>query len=303
MFEILYRSGILILIIAFGYLVKVFGWFSKEEDFATISKLIINITLPAAVMTNLNGLRFPTSLLFILIFAILCNSIYILLARRFGQDNKEKAFMTISVNGYNVGGFALPFIAFFLEGVPILAASLFDAGNSIMILSANYTLAENVQNGHARFDMKGFIKSILTMPPILVYFLMVILSLTSLNLPTVVLDIASIIGSSNTFLAMFMIGLALEFNFENGHAKKLTKYMLVRYVPALIIVVALSFIAFIPDEIKHGLSLLVMAPIAGSAPIFTGLIGNDVELSAQVNSLSIITSIVLMSSYLVYLGL
>lgn len=179
-------------------------------------------------MTNLNGLRFPTSLMFILIFAILCNSIYILLARRFGQDNKEKAFMTISVNGYNVGGFALPFIAFFLEGVPILAASLFDAGNSIMVLSANYTLAENLQNGHARFDMKGFIKSILTMPPILVYFLMVILSLTSLNLPTVVLDIASIIGNSNTFLAMFMIGLALEFNFENGHAKKLTKYMLVR---------------------------------------------------------------------------
>ena len=76
MFDILYRSGLLIFIILFGYLVKFFGWFSKEEDFATISKLMINITLPATVLANLNGLRFPLSLLLVMGFAFLCNGFY-----------------------------------------------------------------------------------------------------------------------------------------------------------------------------------------------------------------------------------
>lgn len=165
MFDILYRSGLLIFIILFGYLVKFFGWFSKEEDFATISKLMINITLP-----------------------------------------------------------------------------------------------------------------------------------------TVVMDIASIIGSANTFLAMFMIGLALELRFDRSVVQKLSKYMALRYVPAILAVIGLSFVTIVPREMIYALSLLLMAPIAGSAPVFTDLIGNDVELSAQVNSLSIIISIVLMSSYLVYLG-
>lgn len=65
----------------------------------------------------------------------------------------------------------------------ILIVSLFDAGNSLMVLSANYTIAENIQNGQAKFDVKGFLKKVLTMPPIMAYLLMVILSLFSVNLP------------------------------------------------------------------------------------------------------------------------
>lgn len=303
MFVILYRSSILVLIILLGYLLKRFRLFSKERDFVTLSNIILYITLPAAILTNLNGLRFPVHLLLISVFGFLCNWMYIFIARKVGKDKNEQSFLALNINGYNIGNFSLPFISFFLEGIPILAVSLFDAGSSIMVLSGNYAVAESIQNEDISFNVKGLLKKIVQSPPVLVYLLMVILSLASLNLPVLITDMASIVESANTFLSMFMIGVILEINFDNNRFSKLLKVMVLRYIPAMILAVILSMISFIPHQIVYALTLILMAPISGSATIFTGLLGNDVELSAQVNSLSIILSIILMSSYLVYLGI
>lgn len=300
--DILYKSGILVLVIALGYLTKKLGLFSKERDFTTISNIILYITLPAAVLINLNGLRFPASLLGISIFGFLCNWMYIFIARKFSKSKTEQSFATLNINGYNIGNFSLPFISFFLEGIPILAISLFDAGSSIMVLGGNYAIAESIEKENVRFDYADLIKKIFQSPPVLAYTGMVVLSLLNLNLPTAVVDIVTIIGNANTFLAMFVIGLALELYLEKVNIKKLVKYITLRYIPAILLSLLISIIPNIPNEIKITLTLILLAPIAGSAPIFTGRIDNDVELSAQINSLSIIVSVVLMSSYLVYLG-
>lgn len=303
MFTILYQSGILVLIILLGYFLKLFRLFSKERDFVTLSNIILYITLPAAILTNLNGLRFQISLLLISIFGFLCNWMYIVVARKAGKDKEEQSFLALSLNGYNIGNFSLPFISFFLEGIPILAVSLFDAGSAIMGLSGNYAVAEGIQKEETSFSIKGLLKKMLQSPPILAYLLMVGLSLASINLPAVVVDIASIIGSANTFLAMFMIGVVLDLDFDRQRLSTLLKYMGLRYVPALLLAVIISTISWLPNEIEYALILILMAPVSGSATIFVGFLEMDVELSAQMNSLSIIFSVVLMSSYLVYLGL
>lgn len=300
--NILYKSGQLILIIVLGYTLKSFGLFSKERDFETLSNLILYITLPAAILTNLNGLRFPIGLLGISIFGFLCNWMYIAIARKFGNNKEEQSFMALNINGYNIGNFSLPFISFFLEGIPILAISLFDAGSSIMVLGGNYAIAEGIQREKTSFDFADLFRKIIKSPPIIVYMLMVILSLASIDLPPFVVDIAGIIGSANTFLAMFMIGIALELNFSRENLRKLFKYASLRYIPAFVLAFFISLIPFIPVEIKYTLTLILVAPVSGSAPIFTGRIDNDIELSAQVNSLTIILSIMIMSTYLVYLG-
>lgn len=303
MLSILYRSSILIFIIVLGYLLKSFRLFSKERDFVTLSNIILYITLPAAILTNLNGLRFQTSLLLISIFGFLCNWMYVFIARKFGKDKNEQSFLVLGINGYNIGNFSLPFISFFLEGIPILAVSLFDAGSAIMELSGNYAIAEGIQKEETSFSIAGLLKKIVQSPPILAYILMVVLSLASINLPAVIVDIASIIGNANTFLAMFMIGVVLDLDFDRHRLSTLLKYMALRYVPALLLAVIISFIPLIPNEIEYALILILMAPVSGSATIFVGFLKMDVELAAQINSLSIISSVVLMSSYFVYLGL
>lgn len=303
MVEILYKSGVLVLVIALGYILKAVGLFSKERDFETISNIVLYITLPAALINNLNGLRFPTYLLLLSAFGFLCNWMYILVAKRFGKDKEEKSFMMLNINGYNIGNFSLPFISFFLEGIPILAISLFDAGSSIMVLGGNYAMAEGTQKGDTKFNVKDLFKKILKSPPIIVYVVMVILSMASLDVPLVITDLAVIIGGANIFLSMFMIGIALELNFERENVAKLMKFAALRYLPAAALGGIVSLIPGIPVAIKYALTLVLFAPVSGSATIFTEKIKNDVELSAQFNSLSIILSIIIMSSYLIYLGI
>lgn len=302
MLDILYKSGILVLVIVLGYILKSVDLFSKERDFVTISDIVLYITLPAALINNLNGLRFPTYLLILSIFGFLCNWMYIFLSSKFGKDKETQSFMMLNINGYNIGNFSLPFISFFLDGLPILAISLFDAGSSIMVLGGNYAMAEGTKKGNTKFDIKDLFKKILQSPPIIVYIIMVILSMASVNLPPVVMDLAAIVGGANTFLAMFMIGIALELNFDRENVAKLMKFAGLRYIPAAALGIFISFIPGIPVEIKYALALVLFAPVSGSATIFTERIGNDVELSAQFNSLSIILSIIIMSSYLIYLG-
>ena len=302
MIEILYKSGVLVLVIILGYILKTVGLFSKERDFETISNIVLYITLPAALINNLNGLRFPSYLLLLSIFGFLCNWMYIFIAKKYGKDKVSKSFMMLNINGYNIGNFSLPFISFFLEGIPILAISLFDAGSSLMVLGGNYAMAEGTQKGETKFKVMDLLKKIIQSPPIIVYVVMVILSMASLNLPSVITDLAVIIGGANTFLAMFMIGIALELNFERENVAKLSKFAALRYIPAAALGLIISLMPGIPVAIKYALILVLLAPVSGSATIFTEKIKNDIELSAQFNSLSIILSIILMSSYLIYLG-
>ena len=302
MFNILYKSLTLILIIALAYMLKVLGLFSKERDFAGLSNIILYITLPSAILINLNGLRFPLILLVISLLGFFCNWMYLWISKRAGRDKEEQSFLMLTINGYNIGNFALPFIAFFLKGLPILVVSLFDAGSSIMVLGGNYAIANNTKQGNSKFNFLGLIETVLRAPTVIVYAVMIVLSLLAIDLPTVVTDIVQIPANANTFLSMFFIGIALEINFETENIKKLFKYITYRYFPALILSVLILLIAFIPMEIKYTLILLLFAPISGTSPIFVGLLGQDVGLSAQVNSLSIILSIFIMSAFLIYLG-
>jgi len=301
-FDIIYQSLILVFIIGLGYATKSIGLFSKDNDFTTLSNIILYITLPSVIITNLNGLRFPPILLIISLFGFFCNWLYVFIGKYFGETREEQSFMALNINGYNIGNFALPFIAFFLEGIPILAISLFDAGSAMMVLGGNYAMAQNFQKEDSRFSITELLRTMIKQPTIIVYIIMVLLSLFSINLPMFVTDVTEIVGGANSFLAMFLIGLALEFNFEIDSLKNIFKHILLRYVPAFLLVGIIFLIPIIPTEIQFTLALILFAPIAGSVPIFTELLDGDVKLSAQINSASIIISLLIMSSFLIYLG-
>lgn len=304
MLAILSRSLTLILVIVSGYFFKKIGIFSKERDFPTLSNLILYVTLPSVIITNLNGLRFSPTLLVLSIFGFLCNWIYIIIANFAGKNTGESSFLVLNINGYNIGNFALPFITFFLGGgTTTLAISLFDVGSTMMVLGGNYILARQINNNSNTFNMRELINTFLKTPTILVYLIMIFLSLTNLNLPNLIVDLAEIAGVSNTFLAMFLIGIALEFNFKKENIRKISKYMLLRYIPAFILASFVMFLPIMDIEIKYAISILLFAPVASSATIFTNLLDGNTQLSAQINSMSIILSIIMMSSVMFYISL
>ena len=54
MTDILIRAGSFVAIIALGYLLKRFGVF-RQEDFGVLSKLLLRVTFPCAIVSTFAG--------------------------------------------------------------------------------------------------------------------------------------------------------------------------------------------------------------------------------------------------------
>lgn len=176
MIDILFKTLTLILIIVLGYVLKEFGVFNKDRDFKTFSNLIFYVTLPAAIITKFDGIEFPITFLFIALFGFVCNWMYLFVAKTIGKTTDEQQFSMININGYNIGNFALPFISYFLEGLPIIAISMFDAGSSAMTGGGNYAVAKTLSNPNDKPTVSDLLKPVYSSPIVMVYFFMLILS-------------------------------------------------------------------------------------------------------------------------------
>lgn len=297
--EIILKALVLFGIVIFAYLLKQLPLFSGQENFEVVSRIVLYVTLPASIISNLNGTVFHPSLLLLCVFGFLCNWIYIAVSYIFGKDRDQQSFMMINMNGYNIGNFALPFITYFVQGTPILYVSMFDAGSALMVMSGNYLVARTVKDGKPQ-NLSGvnIIKRFFSSPAVVAYVVMVTLSLFSLSLPKVLGEFVGIIGGANTFLCMFMIGLALEMRIDREKLSAILKILSLRYGVALVLAVMVYF--FLPGDLtmKKILIILLFAPVASAAPMFTNWLGGDLELSAQVNSLTIIISMVIISGLL-----
>lgn len=299
MVETIIKAAVLVSIIILANVLTTRGYFIRERDFDTISKLIFYLTLPSAIISNLNGLSFPPTLIVISIIGFLCNWVYIIFSHLLGKTPTEKGFLMLNMNGYNIGNFSLPFISFFFSEVAILAVSLFDAGSAFMVLGGNYGMAKSVRDGESKVNIGYIFRTMMSSPSVIVYIVMIILSLFSLQLPSFVTDVTQIIGKGNTFLSMFMIGVALDLRIHKEHVRLLIKTLSGRYVVAAGISALLYFFLPFSLEIRQTLAILAFAPVSGVATMYTRMYGENFELSAIINSLSIIISIIIMSMLLV----
>lgn len=298
----LLKAVTLVSIIVLANIMTSLGLFEKVRDFDTISKTVFYLTLPCAIISNLNGLKLSPYLLFISVIGLLCNILYLAMSYFLGRNRHEKSFLMLNMNGYNIGNFFMPFISYFFSEFAILAVSLFDAGSAFMVLGGNYGVAKSIGQSDSKIDLVFIGRTMLSSPSVVVYILMISLSLLSLQLPTFIIDITTIIGNANTFLSMFMIGLALELNLDRSHYQLISRALVGRYLVASILSVMLYYLLPFNLEVRQTLAILVFAPVSGVATLYTRMLGENFELSAVINSLSIIISIVIMSTLLVLWG-
>lgn len=95
MVETIIKAAVLVSIIILANVLTTRGHFIRERDFDTISKLIFYLTLPSAIISNLNGLSFPPTLIVISIIGFLCNWVYIIFSHLLGKTPTEKGFFNV----------------------------------------------------------------------------------------------------------------------------------------------------------------------------------------------------------------
>lgn len=298
MLDILTKAGCYIAIIVLGYVLRKKEYLPKET-FGILAKLSLNLALPAAIIANTSGKSISVGMLTIALLAIGGGAVKMLLAYLLHRkrSREEKAFQVLNVAGYNIGNFAMPFTQSFLGPTGMLACSLFDIGNAFVVLGGAYGIASTVKEGKG-FSLLKILKAPLKSVPFVVYVVMAILNLCGLTLPKPVISLAEIIGGSNAFLAMLMIGVGFNLTGDKSQIGKIVKLLSLRYGVAAVLAVVFYFLLPFPVEMRQALVLLVFSPIGSAVPAFTEKLGGDTGLSSAMNSVSIICSIVFMVTLL-----
>ena len=81
MLDIIVRAGCFVAIIILGYVLKKIGVF-KEQDFSVLSKVVMKITLPAAIVSSFAGKEFDPAMLTIVLLGLGGGIIYMTLGKR-----------------------------------------------------------------------------------------------------------------------------------------------------------------------------------------------------------------------------
>ena len=291
MLDILVRARCFVAIIILGHILRRTGFFGPET-FGVLSKIVMKITLPAAILASAAGKPIDAGMLTIALIGLAGGIVYIgigaLVACR--GTRQQKAYFIQNLPGYNVGTFALPFTQSFLGPVGVLTSSIFDLGNAFICFGGAFSVARAVKEG-GKADFRRVLTAPLTSLPFLTYAVMAVLNLNHLTPPKVIVSFAEILGSANAFLAMLMIGVGLNLKIDRSKLGIMAKVLLLRFGVAAVLAFGCYSLLPFALGIRQTLVILLLSPFTSTVPVYTAELGEDVGLASAINSASIVTSI------------
>lgn len=289
---VLIKSMTFLLIVAFGHVLKRKGFF-KKEDSVLISKIVAQITLPAALLSSATKLTFSLATIAILLIGFCANVIMASVGKIvFSKKAKiEQGSAIINCSGYNVGNITIPFAQAFYPGLGLSYVCMFDIGNSLGFLGAAYAWGNNVANGN-KFSLVALLKTLSRSVPFMTYVVILTLGILNISLPIPVMSLATTIGSANSFLVMIMIGVTLDFDMTKEQVQYVIKVVGLRLSGFIFFAIVVYFVLPLPMLAKQ-ISILCLVPSAPSiAIVFSRGLGDDSANPALINSISLILGII-----------
>ncbi len=298
----LIKAVSLVAIIGLGLLAKRLGWL-RAADFPIFSRLVLTVTLPAALITAFSEYTFEPSLLMLTVLALgvstLQQSIGYLLWRR--RDRKGRAFAVLHSGGYNIGAFATPYLAGIMGTPAMLYTSMFDIGGAVSGAAVGYGWAASVVHPAGESRIRPVVRALCN-PVLLTYLGLLVLMVLGVRLPAEVIGFTGVIGAANPFLAMLMIGVGLDLRVPRHTVRQAVGLLAARY--AVSVVVALATWLWLPGsaEVRALVCALWFAPLPAMASAFSSRLGLDIEASTFITSVSILVGVVAIPVVLLLAG-
>ena len=300
--EILIKACGFLFMIALGYTLKRIGLFSLDDS-GFLSKLVLKITLPMAIIKNFQGLELNKSYLMAIGIGFAVNfiaiAVVLLLTRK--KSPAHRAFYIINTAGFNIGLCTLPYMSSFFAADAVALVCMFDVGNAIMCFGITFSIAMVISKGTAGVSGKEILRTLFSSMPFVTYLVMILLCAAQIHLPQPVYTVAGMIGQANAFLAMLLIGILFEPKINRSEGKDMAGVFFLRM--ALGITFSLLIYHFLPVPLMYRqvLSIIVFSPILSVAPIYTERCGYNRAVAAVLNSLMLPFSMVVMTILLMLL--
>ncbi|OEG10717.1 transporter [Enterococcus termitis] len=274
---------------------KRIGLLSKADG-ATLSVIIVNITLPATVIVSLANVVVSSTLFFLLAMGILLNIVVILVGSQASRKRSilDRQFQMYSMSGYNIGNFTLPFIqGFYPLAIPFLL--MFDIGNSVMLTGGSTLLIDKMIGSKEETTLKKIILTLFKSVPFTAYMGMLLLRSVQIELPIELLGILELIAKANGFLSMFMIGLYLELRLPKQALNLVKEVLFWRYLCGMLLALLFAFVVPLEPLLRIVLVVISLAPMPTFSVINSVKAGMKEETVGFTSSASILISLVLMT--------
>lgn len=298
--EILLKAGGFLCIILIGYVFKRKGIFSVDDS-QFLTKLIMKITLPAAIFTGFQGLEVSPMLLSVTGLGVFLNIIMIgvalLVSRK--RTPQEKAFFMINTSSYNIGNFTIPFTQAFFPPEALAVVCMFDVGNAFMCFGGTFTLAKIVSSGSRELNVKKILKTLFSSIPFDTHLLMISTTIMGIRFPEPIYTITGMFGRANSFLAMLLIGILFATNMQRKDANYIGQILFLRVFFSTIFAILMYHFLPLPEMVRQILVIIVFSPILSIAPVFSEQCGYNKSVAAVLNSMAIPISMVAMTSLLI----
>lgn len=297
MVDVLLDAGSYAVVIAVGALCAQTGFISPTTK-NVISRIVFHITLPCVVVYSFVGFEFDPSLLLVTATGLAVTVVGFIGSLIYSRKlpPKIRTFHAINGNGYNIGCFALPFISSQFGAAGVVTACMFDTGNAVMTSGGGYALTRTLvlkkKSGSA---VGSIIRTMLKSPTLDCYLVLTALAAAGISLPQQVATVLEPFAQANSFLAMFMIGLAFEWRIDRARLKEVIKLMSWRLLVAAVFCCLVYFALPIAHEMKVVTIVCMLAPIMSVGIVYTMWLDADVKLAGFANSLSVVLALILMT--------
>lgn len=294
--SVLAQSLTLLGIVLIGYALKRAALF-RREDAQTLSKIILNLTLPCVVIRNLNGIALSWDLLWAVVLGFMVNLALLavaLLASR-GKPREDRFLMAFSLPCFNIGNFAVPVLSGLVSPVAMAGVLAFNLSTQVMTYGVVPTYAAMFFREGARFRVKSALMAILRNVPSVACVLMVLLAAAGLRLPEPALAPLTVFANANTPLAMLSIGILAEWSVTRAASRRFLTILALRLSALACMAALLLWAAPIAMELRRALTLVLFSPMPSCMPVLALNCGYREGTLAGINSAYILISVLCMA--------
>lgn len=287
-----------LLIIGLGYLLRKVGLVTRDHG-TTIAKLVLNVTLPALVLETVPQVELSLSLVFLPLLAILHGAIAFFIVQLLFHKRPplERGMITIVSMGFNNGLFAFPIVQEMWGTEAIKLLAIFDVGNGLILLGANYVVASYFsQGGYMRLGatLKVVAKALGTSVPLITFAVALLLNLAGVNLPGPVDRAVGIVASANGALALLVLGIFQSLTIRKEDLPLIFKVLGLRYLIGILFTLgAVAYLGTTP-LFRQVLGIVFILPIGMTVIPYSVTFGLNTRLTTTMVNLTIVVSFVLM---------
>ena len=293
----------MLLTIGLGSFLRHLGILDKK-DAAVISKIMLNVTLPAMIIGYLNGLTLSKDILTAVLCGLAVNLLFFLggFLRARKNDPDDRAVKVFSSVGMNIGGVGIPVLATVASAEAMAAVMAFNyVGTPIFVLGIAPSVCAAAYSGGGRIRPGTVLSKLFTSTCGITCFVMLGLSALHIVLPPFVMEFCTALNNANNLLAMLVIGILLELKYPKGALKDVAGLCAVRFGVAAVCAALIWFFLPVSDEIRRALTLVCFVPLPSPNPALALASGYRGGRVAAVMSLDLLVGLAAMSAMLVLL--